>query len=153
MKKMIVLMFVGLVFVANAPTKAAEGTGPVEKFVTKQFDQLETGCKAELETYCKAVTPGAGRQAACIYAHSDKLSSSCERALYNSAQEFEVAGVMMNAFVAACQADVEKLCSKVAIGEGRILKCLEENKEKVSAPCTAARQEAKAGLEPKQSIA
>ena len=61
-----------------------------------------------------------------------------------------MAAAMLNAFAEACQADIEKLCSTVSIGEGRILKCLEENKEKVSARCNVARQQAKGGLEPKQ---
>ena len=149
MKRMIVMMFIGMLFVSSASVKAAEGTGPLEKFAGNQIDQLEAGCKTELETYCKDVTPGEGRKLACIYAHNDKLSSKCEKAQYDSAQEFSVAAAILSAFAEACQADIEKLCSTVTNGEGRILKCLEENKEKVSANCNEARQQGKDGLLPK----
>jgi len=33
------------------------------------------GCKKEIETYCKGVTPGEGRILACLYAYEDKLSA------------------------------------------------------------------------------
>jgi hypothetical protein len=143
MKKSMVIMLVGMLFVSYGLVHAAEPTGPMEKFAAQQIDQLEMGCKVELDTYCKDVTPGEGRQLSCVYAYKDKLSSQCEKALYNSAQEFAVAAEMLNAFAAACKADIEKLCSQVAIGEGRIMKCLEENKEKLAPGCNEARVQAK----------
>jgi hypothetical protein len=39
------------------------------------------GCNSELAQYCAEVTPGEGRLLACLYAHEDKLSGQCERAL------------------------------------------------------------------------
>lgn len=123
-----------LIFTAPA---FSEG-GPMEKLADKNIDLIEKSCQTELETYCQTVTPGEWRGLACIYAHNDKLSRQCESALYDSTEEFQNAAKKLNAFVGACQADVEMLCSKVAIGEGRILKCLEDNKEKVSANCKAA---------------
>jgi hypothetical protein len=44
---------------------------------------------------------------------------------------------------AACGAEIENLCPKVAIGQGRILTCLEQNKEKLSVACEKARVNAK----------
>jgi hypothetical protein len=120
--------------------------GPAEELAAKNIDRIEAGCQTELETYCKTVTPGEGRGLACIYAHSDKISAKCETALYASAKEFQNAAKNLNAFAGACQADIEKLCSKVAIGEGRVLKCLEESKAKVSADCNEVRQKAKGDL-------
>jgi golgi apparatus protein 1 len=35
----------------------------------------------------------------------------------------------------ACRTDVQKFCSKVERGEGRIAKCLKENEEKISNAC------------------
>ena len=49
--------------------------------------------------------------------------------------EFKNAIDNVNAFVADCQADIFQWCSKVAIGEGRILACLEKNKKQVSPAC------------------
>ncbi len=42
------------------------------------------GCQAEIETYCKDVTPGESRILACLYAHGDKLSEGCKYALYEA---------------------------------------------------------------------
>jgi len=36
---------------------------------------------------------------------------------------------------AACGADVKKFCASVKSGGGRILSCLAENKDKISADC------------------
>ncbi len=42
------------------------------------------GCQAEIETYCKDVTPGEARILACLYAHEDKLPERCLYALYEA---------------------------------------------------------------------
>ncbi len=44
---------------------------------------------------------------------------------------------------AACGDTLEKLCPQMPIGQGRILACLEKNKEVLSADCEKARVEAK----------
>ena len=144
MKTRRALCFFTILLSFSGFVQAAEG--PVEKLAAKNIDRVETGCQVELETYCQTVTPGEGRGLACIYAHSDKLSQKCERALYDSAVEFQNAAKTLNAFVAACQTDMETLCSKVQIGEGRVLKCLEENKKKVSANCNEIRKQVKGDL-------
>jgi Cysteine rich repeat len=41
-------------------------------------ESVVNGCKAELDTYCKDVTPGEGRILGCLYARNDKLSGKCE---------------------------------------------------------------------------
>ena len=96
------------------------------------------GCKVELETYCKDVTPGDGRILACIYAHSDKLSGQCEFALYDAAVQLERAVAALVFVANECADDVDKYCSDVAIGKGRILKCLEKNDKNVSQRCKRA---------------
>ncbi len=53
---------------------------------------------------------------------------------------------MLNAFAAACKADIEKLCPAVMVGEGRILACLEQHKAQVSDQCNKARANADRGL-------
>ncbi len=47
----------------------------------------------------------------------------------------------------ACGDSIEKLCSGMPIGQGRILACLEKNKTQLSADCEQARVEAKRYIE------
>jgi len=109
--------------------------GPMEKFAAKSIDKVEGACITELETYCQDVTPGEGRGVACLYAHSEKLSTPCLTALYEAKGEFRNAIDNVNALIADCRADILAQCSKVAIGEGRILACLEANKDKIAPKC------------------
>lgn len=99
---------------------------------------VETGCAAEIESYCSQVTIGEGRLLACFYAHEDKLSGQCQYALYTASAELEHAVSALNYVAGQCQADIVNLCANVQAGEGRILECLDSHKETVSAPCKQA---------------
>jgi hypothetical protein len=109
---------------------ATAGAGPLETFLQ--------GCKTELDTYCKDVTPGESRILACIYAHSDKVSGRCEYAMYDSAAQLERAVAALSYAVNECDADLEKYCSSVEAGEGRLVACLEQHDKKVSGRCRQA---------------
>jgi hypothetical protein len=101
-------------------------------------DTIANGCKAELETYCKEVTPGEGRILACLFAFQDKLSGKCEYALYDSAVRLERAVAALSYAVNECEADLVANCSGVKAGEGRLLECIEKNDAKVSQRCKDA---------------
>jgi hypothetical protein len=106
--------------------------------VDNVVETVATGCEKELTTYCKDVTPGEGRMLACLYAHSDKLTGQCEYALYDAAAQLERFVAALGYVANECDADMDKFCAEVAAGEGRILKCLDENAGKISARCTQA---------------
>ena len=93
------------------------------------------GCKQELTTYCKDVTPGEGRVLACLYARNDKLSGQCEYALYDAAVQLERAVAALSYVVNECKDDLQQLCSEVPAGQGRLLDCLKKNDSKVSGRC------------------
>jgi hypothetical protein len=112
------------------PVTKPTAKGPVETF----FE----GCKSELETYCKDVTPGDDRLLACIYAHEDKLSGQCEYALYDASAQLEHAVAAFNYAATECDDGVEKYCANVEVGEGRVLACLDRNDAKVSGRCKQA---------------
>jgi hypothetical protein len=106
-----------------------------------QQDLLETvadGCKMEIEKYCGQVTPGQGRILACLFAHGDKLSAKCEYALYDAAVQLERAVAALSYVANECDADLEKYCSSIAPGEGRLLECLEKHDKQVSGRCKQA---------------
>jgi hypothetical protein len=96
------------------------------------------GRRQELDTYCKGVTPGEGRLLACLYAFEDKLSGRCLYALYDAANQLEWAVMALRYLANECKGDVTSLCADTMPGEGRILKCLENNEAKVSSRCKQA---------------
>jgi cysteine rich repeat protein len=101
-------------------------------------ETVANGCKAELDTYCKDVTPGQGRMLACLYARNDKLSGKCEYALYDAAAQLERAVAALSYVVNECADDLDQFCRNVAAGEGRLLECIEKNDPKVSSRCKEA---------------
>jgi len=121
-RKMVGLVL-GLVFLVAMPVAAEQNL----------VQTVAEGCKAELEMYCKDVTPGNGRILACLYARGDKLSGKCEYALYDAAAQLERAVAALAYVVNECADDLEKHCSGVAAGEGRLLECIEKNDKNVSA--------------------
>ena len=115
-----------LIFTVNA--------GAIESLV----ESVATGCEKELKSYCSKVTMGEGRILACLYAFSDKLSGQCEYALYDAAAQLERFVAALTYLANECDADMAKFCADIAVGEGRVLKCLDENANELSARCTQA---------------
>ncbi len=104
-------------------------------------DTVANGCNAEINTYCKDVLPGEGRILACLFAHEDKLSGKCEYALFDAAAQLERAVAALSYVANECANDLNLLCQDVRAGEGRLLKCLEQNDAKVSSRCKEAIKE------------
>jgi Cysteine rich repeat len=127
-KRVILLAIVAMFLVSVSSAWAADNV----------IDTVAKGCEKELTSYCKDVTPGEGRILACLYAHSDKLTGQCEYALYDAAVQLERFVAALTYLANECDADLEKYCADIAIGEGRVLKCLDDNAEKISARCTQA---------------
>ena len=125
-KSLIVIVFMALL----GGTALAAQKGPVE-VVTE-------GCKKEIDTYCKGITPGQGRILACLFAFEDKLSNRCEFALYDAASQLERAVNALAYAANECREDLKSFCSAVKPGEGRLLDCLDKNKEKLSERCSQA---------------
>ena len=128
--KKVYLVFLAVTILLFLTIPAAAGDDLIQTVVN--------GCKKELDTYCKDVTPGEGRGLACLYAHGDKLSGKCEYALYDAAAQLERAVAALSYAVNECRDDLENLCSGVQVGEGRLLDCLEKNDSKVSDRCKQA---------------
>jgi Cysteine rich repeat len=104
----------------------------------KLVETVVKGCEKEISSYCKDVTPGEGRVLACLYAHQDKLSGRCEYALYDAAAQLERVIAALTYVANECRDDLKTYCSGVEPGEGRLVDCIEKNKEKVSSRCKQA---------------
>ena len=99
---------------------------------------LVDACETELTTFCSTVTPGEGRLLHCAAAHADQLSGQCEYALYQAATLLEQFAAATAYVINSCRTDIETHCSSVAMGEGRVLMCLQENAAEVSNACNQA---------------
>ena len=129
MRYVITLLF-SLCLVFMVATVASAGESLV--------DTVAKGCEKELNSYCTNVTPGEGRILACLYAHGDKLSGQCEYALYDAAVQLERAVAALSYLANECDADLEKYCSSVNPGQGRLIDCLEKNSKNISKRCKQA---------------
>ena len=127
----ILMLCAGLMLCALGSNAGAAGGGSLS-------DQVKEGCKAELESRCKDVTPGEGRLLACLYAYEDKLSSRCDYALYDASVRLEHAVAALSHGATECKSDIEKHCASVKAGEGRILDCLKKQGDKLSKRCSQA---------------
>lgn len=104
-------------------------------------DIVADGCKTEIDSFCKSVTPGEGRVLACLYAYSDKLSNRCEYALYNAASQLQRAVEALAYVGNECRDDLKTYCPDIMPGGGRLIQCLDKNKDKVSARCKEAQKD------------
>ena len=129
MKKILLLVVITLLSLSPA-VFAAEAQGPLETFAK--------GCEKELKTYCSDVQPGEGRLLACLYAHNDQISGRCEYAVYDAAAQLEQAIAAITYVASECNDDLQTLCADVEVGEGRVIECMEKNKEKLSQRCKQA---------------
>jgi hypothetical protein len=69
-------------------THASElSPGCKEKFVEghkkmkEKMDAIKQACDADLKQFCANVTPGQGREFACLRSYDDKISAGCKAAL------------------------------------------------------------------------
>jgi hypothetical protein len=113
-KSMMLLTVIGMIFLLCGSAFAMD----------ELVESVAKGCRKEIQGYCKNVTPGDGRILACLYAHGDKLSGSCEYALYDAAAQLERVIAALTYVANECKDDLKAYCSDVAIGKGRLLKCV-----------------------------
>jgi hypothetical protein len=100
------------------------------------MSKLKDSCGTDINKYCNGVKPGQGRIAACLESRQDQLSSQCKdtwtSAKADLSKRMDRADV---AFRKQCGADVQKFCSDVPSGKGRLLSCLGDHQSELSASC------------------
>jgi Cysteine rich repeat len=92
-------------------------------------------CRADVQKLCKGVQPGGGRIAACLKQHESELAPGCRERMAEARKEGKE-------FSEACKADAETLCKGVQPGQGRVMRCLVEHKDKLSGGCLSKISEA-----------
>ena len=87
-------------------------------------------CTEDVKKFCADVQPGEGRIAKCLLKNQEGLSEACRA-------HQKAAWARMKTIGEACKEDTERFCSSVEPGEGRILRCLQKNKESLTPECSA----------------
>lgn len=100
--------------------------------------EVNAKCANELKTYCKGVTLGEGRVAACLYAYEDKLSVQCAVAVYRGVDDFFTANANLQVYARQCSADLLQYCSDVPPGGGRLYDCIKGHKATLTDSCRSA---------------
>jgi hypothetical protein len=138
MRKLIVTtLMVSTAFLASATLRAETASPQKQQPNAKQIvSQLKEKCGSDINKFCSGIKPGEGRIAACLDAREDQLSASCKTTWMTTkadvSKRVDRADV---AFRKQCGADVQKFCSDVPSGKGRLLSCLSKHQSDVSASC------------------
>ena len=91
-------------------------------------------CAEDIKKHCKDVKPGDGRVIQCLdKLKDDDLSPSCR-------QQRTQAKAIFDGLKVTCKEDHEKLCAGKEHHE--LMRCMKENREKISAGCKKASHEA-----------
>jgi hypothetical protein len=96
-------------------------------------------CSEDIAKFCQNIEPGMIALMDCLEKHENKLSAACK--------EFEASmggrGVEKAEkvrekvkFRQACLSDMAKFCNDAKPTQGGMLKCLNDHKKEISAPCS-----------------
>jgi len=118
---------------AESPPASSSTMGSVVK---QQISKVKKDCGPDLKKLCSDVTPGNGRLLACLQSKENQLSPICKSS-YEQAQATVSKKLDQEelAFRDSCGSDIQKFCSNVPSGQGRLLDCITRNKDSVSPSC------------------
>ncbi len=85
-------------------------------------------CMDEIEKFCKDLPPGKGELLLCLSKRKPELSKLCSDKIEKHLVKMEEARKI-------CAADMEKFCPGVEPGQGRLLKCMKSQFDKLSPAC------------------
>lgn len=97
--------------------------------------ELRSACSQDVKNFCSQVTRGEGRLVACFYAHNDQLSAPCDMAIVETGDKLAAAADKLRTAVAICARDIREHCSSMEPGDGRVFRCLSDNKASLNEGC------------------
>jgi len=98
-----------------AITGAALALGATSAFALEDIvESARVGCKTEIDTLCKDVTPGEGRVLQCLSAHQDKLSSRCVYALADGSLQLDRLALAIKYVFVECKTFYGIKCPTIA---------------------------------------
>ena len=99
-----------------------------DKQVSAVSNSSSFACMDEIEKFCKDVPPGKGELLLCLSKRKSELSRLCS-------DKIEKHLVRMEEARKICSADLEMFCPRVEPGQGRLLKCMKTQLDKISPAC------------------
>jgi len=93
-------------------------------------------CGEDIASHCEIVTPGDGRIFACLYAHEDKISESCDAVIVDVASLIDTFFELGRYTAQECRTDIETHCMDVEMGGGQIYTCLKSHKAELTSDCS-----------------
>ena len=99
---------------------------------------LQQDCGADVQRFCKSITPGEGRVVACLISHSDKIAPRCRLTAFLAGKALADNVVRLDRLAFNCGADIKSLCYNVYPGGGRVYDCLRKNRAKLLPSCRQA---------------
>jgi hypothetical protein len=85
-------------------------------------------CRDDAAKLCQGVKPGGGAVARCLKEHSSELSPACKKNIAKAKRK-------AREFKEACKDDAQRLCEGVKRGGGKIVQCLKQHEDELSAEC------------------
>lgn len=99
---------------------------------------MQQDCGADVQRFCRAITPGEGRIVACLIANSDNIAPRCRLTAFLAAKALADSVIRLDRLAFACGADINSLCSDIYPGGGRIYDCLRKNRSRLLPSCAQA---------------
>ena len=99
---------------------------------------LQQDCGADVQRFCRAITPGEGRVVACLISHSDKIAPRCRLTAFLAGKALADNLVRLDRLAFDCGADIKSLCFNIHPGGGRVYDCLRKNRAKLLPSCRQA---------------
>ncbi|PIW01411.1 MAG: hypothetical protein COW42_04980 [Deltaproteobacteria bacterium CG17_big_fil_post_rev_8_21_14_2_50_63_7] len=99
----------------------------------EKLQKLREACESDLQQFCASASTKKEIRS-CLKEHRDELSESCKAVGAKGKKGGN--GKKGGPLLEACQADIQSLCSG-STGRKEIRTCMQSNREKLSAECTA----------------
>jgi hypothetical protein len=152
-KMMLALATISLI--AGVSAKAAENKKEAKQATLEQsVTKVREECKSDVSKLCKSVPEGEGRVMSCLWTKRGDVSDSCKKSISEAdaaaSRALDKADVQ---FRKSCGADVQKFCSEVPSGKGRLLDCLGENQNGLSNSCRSFQTKLQDKIEQVESAA